>query len=781
MNRNSKIIHYKNTFPEIDPLPRVDQIISEIPNLTDVQFHYKFVDIFNSLRDFHTSYKIPGVHACITLYKPLSFTIVGEGEEQKIVAANIVKNQQILDFSPQVHQVTRGDQLISIDGIPIMKYLDDLKFVSRGANEYGALRSALSHLEVINLRTNKLPRFNQSIYKFQSNLGRKYSVILPWVAAADVKCVNQANELLKSYNNVTNQVPLVPSTMTKTKLPLMVKRSEIWANSFSDIIKYTFGWIADLDEVRVYSTNNAHIFWAIYKPFSKNLGIIFLDSFIPVGIDWQTPLKVIRGLLNNELRYTNAVLIDVRINTGGLHTIADTIPQLFGMNINTTSARVLVNDINRDILLNPKYKRTDEWTDAYLATSPHDTYTPYVRLTDPYDANFMGQAYVKPVGVFTTGKCYSACDLFVANMKDNNLAIIFGEDGRTGGGGADAVDYALLSIQRPDYFPAIPFKQSMPLAAQDITVGYRESVRINGLPIEDLGIESDYIIRPSVDDLDPHLISSTQFDRIADILIEEGKKSGKDKLVFQIKPHEQVQIPIDESAEFQLEVAGYHAIAVYNVTGSQIYHTTMEPNKLSELRIQLASQSTLPELCRFEIRGLDSQGKPIFSTWRVVKYTPTKSNYLQITNPTNLSLTFQPYTGIYESWIQRGKGWTSKNNNFIAIREGTSNLDSTLSLFINTNSNLDPSTGVLKRQAIEFEISHSLATEYDSIQAGYIQSSTHTTQLLTEHLFEKVVVRMSGSNRFKRRYLLPFGDVEFFFRVSCDDGGLVIIHSISLE
>lgn len=52
VNREEKIKYYGRIMKDIDPIPRAKAIQAEAANLTDRDFHYRYAELFVSLRDF---------------------------------------------------------------------------------------------------------------------------------------------------------------------------------------------------------------------------------------------------------------------------------------------------------------------------------------------------------------------------------------------------------------------------------------------------------------------------------------------------------------------------------------------------------------------------------------------------------------------------------------------------------------------------------------------------------------------------------------------------------
>jgi C-terminal processing protease CtpA/Prc len=272
------------------------------------------------------------------------------------------------------------------------------------------------------------------------------------------------------------------------------------------------------------------ISYGIWKPESKNLGVIVMTSFQPRGSDTKLVFQVIRNLLTGPLKDTNALLWDIRNNGGGSVDMADSLPQLFQTDITPGFRRAIASPANAYIFLNST-PANDPWYQAYLQVKPGDKYTPLTRLTPIAVANKYGAAYVKPVGVLNNGNCYSACDLFSASMKDNNVATIFGEDVSTGAGGANVVEHeSFLFRSNPVDFISMPFSARLPNARQDLRVAWRQSIRVkakNNTLIEDNGITPDELYRLNELDLIPNTGVNSQYDRIADSLNRKALVSGR--------------------------------------------------------------------------------------------------------------------------------------------------------------------------------------------------------------------------------------------------------------
>jgi hypothetical protein len=394
-----------------------------------------------------------------------------------------------------------------------------------------------------------------------------------------------------------------------------------------------------------------------------------------------------------QLKDTNSLLIDVRDNEGGLITLADYIPQLFGVNIAPITGRVLVNKIN-DLLFQNTFPPDDPWLAEYTrARSTNSTHTLPVAFTTNFEANYVGNAYIKPVGVFTNARCYSSCDIFTANMKDNNIAIVFGEDRVTGGGGANVVKYeGYLTEKGAEVFNELPYADRP--NSNDATVAWRQIVRVTNSSrklIEDYGVNTDYLVRPKVQDLIPNSGSNSQYDFIANELVKFGNKTGRNELYFQASPVFPIEKPVDAPVSLQLDIKGIKTIEIYDTTTNQkVTELRISPDE-SKSRVQkpilFESLDKLPGLKRFAIKSFDRNNRLVFSTIRQVRFVPDSFLTLQVDEQVALDFMAE-YSAIYNDFLNANPGqqvteWT-RSPETLLLANYSNNVDSAISWFINT-------------------------------------------------------------------------------------------------
>jgi hypothetical protein len=339
----------------------------------------------------------------------------------------------------------------------------------------------------------------------------------------------------------------------------------------------------------------------------------------------------------------SSVLFDVRNNGGGYIDMADLLPQLFVVDVKTTSSRALMSPINSNIFLNSTGFVTSNWTDGYRASNPKQVYTNLVKFTSDSEANQLGQAFTKPVGVLHNANCYSSCDMFASNMQNNAAAIIFGEDNTSGGGGANVQEYAsFFSPANPIDFPPMPYSKHA-LLRQDARIGWRQTIRngskYNGKLIEDIGVQAEYTFRPSIADILPSSTFSSQYDSIADVL----NPLNSNKAFVQPIKEPSGEVTVGSTLSFIYAVRGVNQLVAFDVkSGSMLGSPVIvrDTVTISAQTITFLPTINDPSTAVFEIRGLDITNKIVYRTTKSIKFLP-KSLMLS-SEPVNVDFT-QPY------------------------------------------------------------------------------------------------------------------------------------------
>lgn len=302
---------------------------------------------------------------------------------------------------------------------------------------------------------------------FRNRADATYTVTLPWLVRADLAClappaaapgggrVAAKNEGSSDYQLEFEQLykPYAATGRTRTEPKEPILHFDIVSNEFG------------------------------------RFGLIRLDSFSPEKLSDEELIAEVARLQAHDLKGTEGVVIDLRDNGGGSIALGEGLAQLF------TPATVEPEGFKlRNSALNHFFFETlpAYWPDflAALRRAGDAPFAEPVEMTRRLFANAAGQAYFKPVAIFANSSCYSACDMFSATMQDHRAAVVFSEDGQTGGGGANVVaqSYFLKQLDgHESLFKPLP-------GGQDMRVSWRQTVRsgVNaGLLLEGRGVVAD--------------------------------------------------------------------------------------------------------------------------------------------------------------------------------------------------------------------------------------------------------------------------------------------------
>lgn len=443
--------------------------------------------------------------------------------------------------------------------------------------------------------------------------------------------------------------------------------------------------------------------------------------------------------------------------------MADVIPQLFISNYVNNNARALVSPLNEKLMKSGAVG--EDWKHTYSQVRPGDIFTPPVQFDSDASSNLFGQAYFKPVGVLNNGNCYSACDLFSANMQDNSAAWIFGEDKETGAGGANVVEYnGFFSKLDPKLFKPMPYTDLLPTYHQDLRIGWRQTVRTgknDGKLIEDIGIIADSVVRPTVEDI-ASKSSTTQWNRIAAKLSEIAKVKGTENLYFQASPQVNIQSPIASPLNFKLDVSGVSSVSLKGENQLTMVKLDVKPSSIK----QEISLSTIPDLkkagfYRLQITAKDAADKTVVETYRFLRLIPSEASFVTLTpSPVKMAIEGPGYA-VFNKATADANGWKADG---AMLRIGAAdakyadNVNSRLSIFAN------PSAPLVK---CLFKATYDTEENFDFLHVGYVDESGEYDLLLAADKKPGV----SGTGKVDESFVFqPKGKFELFAQFLSDGG-----------
>ncbi|KAJ8327007.1 hypothetical protein O5D80_004431 [Batrachochytrium dendrobatidis] len=701
-NYESKIKHYGE---RADPFPIIKKLRAKLDasNLTDTEMQIELLNAFILARDHHTHFEPSGPYSCFSATTGLSFRFI-EGDADMVKKPTVVFEKHVDNkslrafFGKDYDQIKIGDELLLVDGMPFADYRNLNQDKTGGANDYGGQHGALGYMTSRFGVYTPLPETDTIKYQFKSkDTGKVYDIEAPWVVYFDSSCWNITSQLYAKISGKT--LPGTPQPANSSSIidagvdvsdtgvkPQLETQKEVKTPSMiseNDHKKQKTGQIlleqpSKNHTLEYQNANVSTISWAIWKPESKNLGIIKLDDFMPKNLKTDAPADVeavreIHKLLSTVLKDTNAVVFDIRANGGGSGEFANAIPQLFKPDFQPTQVRYLMNSVTYNTLVNGTYF-FDTSGPAWYNTPPGSKYSIDHDRTSYNQSNMYGQAYLKPVGAFTNAMCYSACEEFSAALQSSETGYVFGEDGTTGGGGADMflLDSRLLVFNPVDFKPMPYYKELTDETtgrsyANVLKIGARQMIRNGkqqGQLIEDTGVVSDYIVRPRLTDLLSGSTENSQFDRIADQLKTLGAKTGLNNLYFVSERINYYTTSSDVTID--VEVKGINQLSVIDDTGKSLSVADFKSDIKSQHSFKLASVINDLGNTRVSIIG-QNNGKQVLKTHKHISRTPKQKDYFKLErgvkwkfNGTSKSV------GIYNSpFTKKSQGWNSVNGKWV--------------------------------------------------------------------------------------------------------------------
>ncbi|KAJ3223841.1 hypothetical protein HK099_000612 [Clydaea vesicula] len=687
-NRDSKVQHYN-----VDSDILFTDIKNRAANLTGAELNFQIGKAYKQLRDFHTAFKFPAPYACYRTYFPLSFTLIDGADALNPVAAVSGFNTAAKSvWGNELAEVKLGHILVSINGLSLLELYEKYKHLSGGANFYGGMKSILQRLFMVrggDLGTELQLDENEThvTYELKQRHDSKntYKVTVPLAGRKKNSCLAPAAPVSHI------------ATDSKKKTP------EPFYNDFNEVINESYEIPSDIPYEIIPGTENI-IGFAHYKYLGTKLGIIRISSFYPTNYGLIEHLVLtIRGLLVKEFKETDAVVIDVRSNGGGWGLFSNMIPQLFKADFVPGFGSTRKSPINDRIFQNPGHAGFE----AYGATPEGQPYSNLFLYETVAETNTFGQAYLKPVAVLNNANCYSSCDIFSAAMQDSQTAkVMFGEDGATGAGGCNVVHHENFRQYNPvDFNAPLPF-------GVDVTIGWQQLIR-NGVndkkKVEDFGIESDVILRPTTFDLFNVNNRSSVFDRIAHQLRAIGQADGSFWTYFNGEPQLNGDSEVGAPVKFSVTV-GYITKLELHLKDKIIDSKTFNLRKHTENSELTGSVANTVGIDHYTIYGYTND-KQVLKTERYIRYIPASSSFLQIlpNQTTKWDFKTDTYAALYNGpQTTNDKGFNVQDGKLV-VGDGkgySDSIDTSVSFFVNLNGGLPK---------IQLDLEFSTETDFDFV------------------------------------------------------------------
>jgi C-terminal processing protease CtpA/Prc len=420
-------------------------------HVSDEIFYDQIQNVFYKHNDGHTVFKKPKPFQCNgygVLPENLSFEIAMEKGIKKLVISKVapdylqINNQ---DYINAIKQFRVGDIVLSINGVEALQAVKNVAPITFGSNADAQETNGLDSLLFRSAALHRVPQESQ----YQIVIERDGKVIsIPSykftfkVCSDSLKSLEYTEKNEKKINNIDYKIFYMPNKFEANNINNYLPVS----NELTDVNgkKYVYVKLPSF-------TNN--------KENIKNSDI---NEFV------NSMLDKIKTFLNKKY---DGVLLDVRDNIGGYAPYADKLVQFFydpsstnklfyPMEFRMKATQGNIELLNKyETILNKDGFDIDSIffknmkNDVSNALKKGDIYTTPRQMTsqdelNAADKNIFTKSSGKTVIILTNANCYSACDLFVARMKDQDLTTkIVGETKYTGGGGGNTIKWSSLQEQ----------------------------------------------------------------------------------------------------------------------------------------------------------------------------------------------------------------------------------------------------------------------------------------------------------------------------------------------
>ncbi|MFW6096828.1 MAG: amidohydrolase family protein [Chloroflexota bacterium] len=492
LEQNYVHLPLKRAMHAVDPLQRLrllqrylqDADPAEMP--PEIEIHNELAGIFISLRDLHTTYRLPAPFAAKTAWLPFLIEAYWEGGHRKYMVSKVVN-----DAGPD--SFVSGVEALYWNGLPMEKAVAcNAERHRGGGNEAARHARALNALTIRPLAQGLPPEEEWVTLRYRDLEGQIQEYSQPWlvfepgrsshsITPATITPAATALGLDVRTDDIQEAKKVLYAGSVLVREERALARGERAAVTNTGDGLSTF--LPTLFRARPVSTPHGEFGYLRIFSFNVDDDAIFVDEFV----------RLLRELPQDGL------ILDVRGNGGGLIFAAERILQtLTPRPIEPQRAQFINSTFNLDLCRkhapSTRFQGLDlgPWERSIAqSVSTGSAYSAGFPITPPAACNDLGQQYYGPVVLIVDALCYSATDIFAAGFQDHGIGLILGVDDNTGAGGANVWSHTLLREllwDTEDYAP-------LPHGA-DLRVAVRRTLRVGpnaGDIVEDLGVRPDHV------------------------------------------------------------------------------------------------------------------------------------------------------------------------------------------------------------------------------------------------------------------------------------------------
>jgi Peptidase family S41/PDZ domain len=500
-------------------LHRLTTWLQRIHHSDDLDFQEALIEYVASLNDAHDNIAFP-----TTFFASLAFTV--DIYDGKVLIDSI--NRTLLPVAQFPFNV--GDELVSVDGVPVQALIESFRKYAIAANQRSTDRNAASRIVTRSQQIlPHLPDLGDDAFiavRFAST-GALNSFTVPW-RKSGIPITSQgpvpsprrgngpifrpsdAQSLASTLNSastpvVFNLVDVAPSDNT---LPAYMAPIHPLLNA--SVSKDYFAVLGFGSRFPIYARPAGFVqrlgagltdffFTGTYMSNGLRIGLIRIPSMSPPNV--QLALQQLDAEITFFNVNTDALVVDVMRNPGGLVSFVETITQRFiptpfnilGFQVRATGSWLFLFASTLNIARNNP--ATPPEVIANLERNFEEVLRAYNEnrgLSDPVSLNSTGSltlapvphAYRGPLIVLTDEFSASGGDMFPAILQDNNRGPIVGM--RTMGAGGSVIG-----------FPATAYTESIARVTASLMHRGRDIITSDFPPapyIENIGVRPDIVI-----------------------------------------------------------------------------------------------------------------------------------------------------------------------------------------------------------------------------------------------------------------------------------------------
>ncbi|WP_162674590.1 S41 family peptidase [Vibrio variabilis] len=587
----------------LDPITEVDKIAKQAHTMSTYELHDSLSTLFISQRDLHFNYLLPLRFYDHFTEMPMRFTRVKDKDDFFEIRVTAAWNG--FSLYPERPNPKVGDILIGYQGKSIEEAMRELIPQGQGSNPYAGFNQALRYMTFRWNGVHLLPKEDTVSFKFRSaETGEEYEVAYEWLVYSGSKI----GGLSTPESEVLSNSPAISYNHQQALYNQSLERhtKPVAHSMVSNIQRY------------------GETFYYTHIPYQgANYGYLYINSFLP-STGWWSEYQAIRDLLQEQNALTDGLIINVSNNPGGTIYYAETLPGLFTKKTSRVhDFRLLNSELNQYLFLHEDVQQMFPFFKEALdnVAGSDAKYSSNAPITTPELANVHGQVYTKPVAVMANSSTYSAGDLFTCAMQDNDAAVIYGADPKTGAGGANIISY--------NFFYGSPTGIHTPLPLGiDMDFSFRQAVRFghhSGQIIEDYGCTADVDISPTPEDLVNG--NQTMLTKVLEGLKNQAvSKSNFEFADDKVGTYYMTLNPQDAKINLLLKNTEKVRISVASDWWSRMeteetYHANAYGNNAKLFTLPITASSLDTNSFVIKVEGLDGGNEPLWNFKRGVEIT----------------------------------------------------------------------------------------------------------------------------------------------------------------